>query len=93
MGANAGKSCVYLPSSVPRRRGALCDKINSPEMPYYLPTPCPKCQKLTMQVVEFGPNDMYEARCIACGWRRAGALEAKRMIRKGGIGTTPTDAN
>ena len=53
----------------------------------------PKMPEIDKQVVEFGPNDMYEARCIACGWRRAGALEAKRMIRKGGIGTTPTDAN
>jgi len=56
-------------------------------MPYYLPTPCLKCQKLTMQVVDFGLNDRYEARCTACGWRRVGALEAKRMIRKSGIGT------
>jgi hypothetical protein len=46
-----------------------------------------------MQVVEFGPYDRYEARCTACGWRRAGALEVKRMIRKRGIGITPTDAN
>ena len=40
-----------------------------------------------MQVVDFGPNDKYEARCTGCGWRRPGALEVKRMIRKSGIGT------
>jgi hypothetical protein len=40
-----------------------------------------------MQVVEFGPYDRYEARCTACSWRLVGALEAKRMIHKGGIGT------
>jgi hypothetical protein len=40
-----------------------------------------------MQVVDFGSNDRYEARCTACGWRRQGALEVKRLIRKSGIGT------
>ena len=59
-------------------------------MPYYLPTPCLDCRKFTMEVIEFGPNDIYKARCTACGWRRVGALEANRMIRKGSTGGTET---
>jgi hypothetical protein len=41
-----------------------------------------------MQVVDFGPFDMYAARCTGWGWRRVGALEVNRMIRKSGIGCT-----
>ena len=32
-----------------------------------LPTLCPDCKGLTMEVVEHEPDDSYEARCTDCG--------------------------
>jgi hypothetical protein len=49
----------------------------------YLPTPCPECGNLTMEVVRVGPNDEYEAECKVCGVRRSGTLKVENMVADG----------
>jgi DNA-directed RNA polymerase subunit RPC12/RpoP len=51
----------------------------------FLPTPCPDCNGLTMQVVEHEPDDSYDARCTDCGYRSLGKISPERLIAKGGI--------
>jgi len=51
----------------------------------YLPVPCPECHELTMEVVQVGPNDEYEAECTVCGTRRSGTLKVENMISNGNI--------
>ena len=51
----------------------------------YLPVPCPECHELTMEVVQVGPNDEYEAECTVCGTRCSGTLKVENMISNGDI--------
>ena len=51
----------------------------------YLPTPCPECHELTMEVVDIGPSDFYEAKCTVCGTRSSGTLKVENMISNGDI--------
>jgi len=50
-----------------------------------LPTFCPDCNGLTMEVVEHEPDDSYEARCTGCGCRSLGKISPEFLIAKGGI--------
>jgi hypothetical protein len=51
----------------------------------FLPTSCPDCNGLTMQVVEYEPDDSYEARCTDCGCRSLGKISPELLIVKGDI--------
>ena len=51
----------------------------------FLPTSCPDCNGLTMEVVEYEPDDSYEARCTACGCLRLGKIAPERLITKRAI--------
>ena len=57
----------------------------------FLPTSCPDCKRLTMEVVEYEPDDSYEARCTACGCLRlespdkAGQAAGSAKLRLAGI--------
>jgi len=53
-----------------------------------LPTFCPDCNELTMEVVEHRPNDSYEARCTACGCQTFGKISPELLITKGAIEST-----
>lgn len=49
----------------------------------YLPTPCPECNgTLTMEVIDVGPDDWYQAKCTDCGCIQSGRLEASHMISR-----------
>ena len=61
-------------------------------MPYF-PTPCPKCTEMTMDVVEFIPNDTWEGKCTACGCRRFATIKQDQLIPSWAIGPTPKDVN
>ena len=50
----------------------------------FLPTPCPDCNGLTMEVVEHEPDDSYEARCTTCGCRGLGKIARELLITKSG---------
>jgi hypothetical protein len=54
----------------------------------YLPTPCPECNELTMEVIDVGPDDGYEAKCTVCGTQSSGTLKVENMISNGGIEST-----
>jgi len=54
----------------------------------FLPTPCPDCYGLTMEVVEYEPDDSYEARCRDCGCRSLGKISPELLIAKGGMDST-----
>jgi hypothetical protein len=54
----------------------------------FLPTSCPDCNRLTMEVVEYEPDDSYEARCTACGCLRLGKIAPERLITKRAIDST-----
>jgi hypothetical protein len=41
----------------------------------YLPTPCPECHELTMEVIDVGPDDGYEAKCTVCGCQSVGLIQ------------------
>jgi hypothetical protein len=51
----------------------------------FLPTCCPDCNGHTMEVVEYEPDDSYEARCRDCGCRSLGKISPELLIAKGGI--------
>ena len=51
----------------------------------FLPTPCPDYNGLTMQVVEYEPDDSYEARCVVCGFRSLGKISPELLIVKDDI--------
>ena len=51
----------------------------------FLPTPCPDCNGRTMEVVEYEPDDSYEARCTHCGCRSLGKIAPELLIVKGDI--------
>ena len=54
-----------------------------------LPTLCPDCNRLTMQVVKYGRDDSYEARCTTCGRRGRGKISPELLIVKGAIDSRP----
>jgi hypothetical protein len=54
----------------------------------FLPTSCPDCNGLTMEVVEYEPDDSYEARCTACGCCSLGKIAPERLITKGATDST-----
>ena len=54
-----------------------------------LPTFCLDCNEPTMEVVEHGPNDSYEARCTACGCETFGKISVELLITKHAIESTP----
>ena len=51
----------------------------------FLPTSCPDCNGLTMQVAEYEPDDSYEARCTDCGCLSLGKISPELLIVKGDI--------
>jgi hypothetical protein len=51
----------------------------------FLPTPCPDYNGLTMQVVEYQPDDSYQARCVVCGFRSLGKISPELLIVKGDV--------
>jgi hypothetical protein len=59
----------------------------------YLPTPCPECQELTMEVIHVGPNDEYDAKCTVCGTRPSGTLKVESMIADGDMENTAEGAS
>jgi hypothetical protein len=77
----------YLRNQVIPRLSGLQDggRKRSETSVLYLPTPCPECQELTMEVVDIGPNDEYQAKCTVCGTRSSGTLKVEIMISNGGI--------
>lgn len=54
-----------------------------------LPTFCPDCGRFTMEVVEYGGDDSYEARCTDCGYRGFGKIAPELLVAKGAIDSTP----
>ena len=54
----------------------------------FLPTFCPDCNGLTMEVVEYEPDDSYEARCTDCGCCRLGKISPELLITKFAIDST-----
>ena len=59
----------------------------------YLPTFCPECNGLTMEVVDAGPDNLFEAKCTACGTRRFVRVKPEDLIPKGGVDPTSGDIN
>ena len=59
----------------------------------FLPTPCLVCNRLTMEVVEYKPDDSYEARCTTCGYRGFGTIAPERLIAKGAIHISPQESD
>lgn len=51
----------------------------------FLPTSCPDCNGLTMEVVEYEPDNSYEARCTDCACRSLGKTSPELLIVKGDI--------
>ena len=51
----------------------------------FLPTFCSDCSGLTMEVVEYEPDDSYEARCTDCGCLRLGKISPELLIVKAAI--------
>ena len=56
----------------------------------FLPTPCPDYNGLTTQVVEYEPDDSYQARCVVCGFRSLGKISPERLIVRGDIDSDST---
>ena len=54
-----------------------------------LPAFCPECNRFTMEVVEYGEDDSYEARCTTCGCRGRGKISPELLIVKDGIDISP----
>jgi hypothetical protein len=54
----------------------------------FLPTSCPDCKGLTIEVVEYKPDDSYEARCTVCGCLRLGMIAPERLFTKRAIDST-----
>jgi hypothetical protein len=46
-----------------------------------------------MEVVEYEPDDSYEARCTACGCRRLGTIAPELLIAKRAIDITPQESD
>jgi hypothetical protein len=59
----------------------------------FLPTSCPDCNGFTMEVVEYGLDDSYEARCMACGYCGFGKIAPERLIAKGAIYSTSQETS
>jgi hypothetical protein len=46
-----------------------------------------------MEVVEYKPDDSYEARCTACGCLRLGKIAPERLFAVGAIDSTTLESD
>jgi len=61
-------------------------------MPYF-PTSCEQCNEITMEVIEFIPNDTWEGKCTACGCRRFATFKEEQLIPSWANGLIPKTVN
>jgi hypothetical protein len=66
----------------------VSNRFRSEVAMFFLPTFCPDCSGLTMEVVEHRPNDSYEAQCTACGCQTFGKISAELLITKHSVEST-----